>query len=87
MNAGRFIDQTIHRYAIYDLEFKTSDGRTENKLSFILYTPDSVDSKVKFPYAATKKEVTSKLAPINREFQINDWEDLDEEELIRKFNK
>ena len=52
-----------------------------------MYAPDQVDSKIKFKYAATKSEIIAKIKPINREFQINDWADLEEEEFIRKFNK
>jgi cofilin len=29
------------RYAIYDLEYKTADGRNESKLVFIMYSPDN----------------------------------------------
>lgn len=67
------------RYAIFELEYPTSDGRVESKILFILYAPDIVDSREKFVYATTKDEVRKKVQPFNKEFQVNDWADLDDE--------
>ena len=82
-NAGNiFCLPLIHdicRYAVFELEYQTPDGRTESKILFILYAPDIVDSKEKFLYATTKEEVRKKVQPFNKEFQVNDWADLDDE--------
>jgi hypothetical protein len=56
-----------YRYAIYELEYSTPDGRTESKILFILYAPDICDSKDKFVVATTKDEVKKKLQPFNKE--------------------
>ena len=71
------------RYAAYDLEYPAGDGRVESKLIFILYAPDTCESKEKFVYATTKEEVRKKVQPFNKEFQVNDWADLDDESFIK----
>lgn len=73
------------RYAIFELEYNTSDGRVESKILFILYAPDICDSKDKFVVATTKDEVKKKLQPFNKEIQVNDWADLDDESFIKFF--
>ena len=72
-----------HRYAAFDLEYPAGDGRVESKLIFILYAPDTCESKEKFVYATTKEEVRKKVQPFNKEFQVNDWADLDDESFIK----
>ena len=49
------------RFAIFELEYPTPDGRTESKVLFILYAPDTCDSKEKFVYATSKDQVRKKL--------------------------
>lgn len=40
------------RYAIYDLEYNTKDGRKESKLVFVMYSPDTCkNSTLRFVYA------------------------------------
>ena len=72
-----------NRYAIYELEYATPDGRTESKILFILYAPDICDSKEKFVYATTKDELKKKVQPFNKEMQVNDWADLDDEGFLK----
>ena len=76
-----------YRYAIFELEFATSDGRTEAKILFIMYAPDICDSNAKFVTATTKDEVRKKLQPFSKEIQVNDWADLDEEAFTKNFRK
>ena len=52
---------------------------------YILYAPDICDSKHKFAYASSKNPIKKKIPNINREFQINDWADLSEEQIIQSF--
>lgn len=73
------------RYAIYELEYPTQDGRIESKILFIMYAPDICTSKEKFVVATTKDEVKKKLQPFNKEIQVNDWADLDAEKFIKYF--
>ncbi len=48
-----------------------------------MYAPDICDSKEKFVVATTKDELKKKIQPFNKEFQINDWADLDQESFIK----
>lgn len=69
MSAGKIRPPLIaYRYAIFELEYPTSDGRIESKVLFILYAPDICDSRAKFVYATTKDEVRKKIQPFNKEF-------------------
>ena len=46
------------RYAVYDLEFKTEDGRAESKVVFIMYSPDNcTNSQLRFVYANNKDAI------------------------------
>jgi Cofilin/tropomyosin-type actin-binding protein len=74
-----------HRYAIFEIEYPTTDGRTEAKILFLMYAPDICPSKDKFVIATTKDEVKKKLQPFNKEIQVNDWADLDDESFIKYF--
>lgn len=42
------------RYAVYDLAYKTDDGRPQNKLVFITWAPDEAPIKEKMMYASSK---------------------------------
>ena len=75
------------RYVIYELEYQTSDLRTECKIVFLLYCPDCCSTSDKFATAITKDEVKKKLINTVKEIQVNDWADLDEENCIRYFRK
>ena len=71
------------RFAIYELEYQTSDHRTESKILFLLYAPDVCDSKEKFVYATSKEALKKKVTPVNKEFQVNDWADIDDEAFLK----
>lgn len=73
------------RYAVYELEYPTNDGRIESKIIFILYAPDICNSAEKFLYATSKEELKKKIQPFNKELQVNDWADLDDEAFVKYF--
>mmetsp|Transcript_44756 Transcript_44756/g.43346 ORF Transcript_44756/g.43346 Transcript_44756/m.43346 type:complete len:139 (+) Transcript_44756:3-419(+) len=73
------------RYAVYEFEFTTSDNRKQSKTFFFFYAPDICDPKTKFIYAATKDAMNKRLSPISKAVGINDWADLDEEQLLKSF--
>jgi len=74
------------RFAVYDLEFKTDDGRAESKVVFILYSPDdATNSSDRFMYAQNKEAVKQKISPVHKEMQINDYHDINEQEWIGEF--
>jgi hypothetical protein len=72
---------------VYDLEYQESDGRKVSKLCFIMYSPDdNADNAEKFVIACNKDAVKSKVSEVNRDFQINRWDDLVEENFVKAFN-
>ena len=74
------------RYAVYDLEYKTTDGRNESKLVFIMYSPDNcTQGQLRFIYAQNKDPIKAKVSPVHKEMQINDPADLNEAEWIADF--
>lgn len=76
----------MFRWAVYDLEFKAADGREVSKICFIVYSPDeNEDNAEKFVVACNKDQVKSKISEVNRDFQINRWDDIVEENLIKVF--
>lgn len=75
------------RWAVYDLEYEEKDGRKVSKLCFIMYSPDdNNDNAEKFVIACNKDLVKSKVSEVNRDFQINRWDDLNEETFIKSFS-
>ncbi len=86
MDAGTFNTYPLffsYRYAVYEFEHNTADGRLDSKILFILYAPDICDSKEKFVYATSKDELRKKVQPFNKELQVNDWADLDTEAWLK----
>lgn len=69
------------RYAVYEIEYDTDDGRKESKVCFINYNPDAAKTTVKFNYANAKKFIRGKCDPVSREIQINYHSDLTFKEL------
>ena len=50
------------RFAVYDLEFKTSDGRDVCKLVFVFYSPDNCkNANERFVYAQAKDSIKNKV--------------------------
>jgi len=43
-----------HRFAVFDIDFKTSDGINASKIFFFNWIPDSSKIKVKMLYATAK---------------------------------
>ena len=75
------------RWIVYDLEYQEADGRKVSKICYIMYSPDdNVDNTEKFVVACNKDQVKSKVSEVNRDFQINRWDDLVEENFIKAFN-
>ena len=74
------------RWAVYDLEWAADDGRKLSKLLFILFAPDdNTDKAERFVVTCNKDSMKSKMSECNRDFQINSWDDLNEEKFIAQF--
>eukprot|EP00746_Dinoflagellata_sp_MGD_P007549 gnl/MRDRNA2_/MRDRNA2_114958_c0_seq1.p1 gnl/MRDRNA2_/MRDRNA2_114958_c0~~gnl/MRDRNA2_/MRDRNA2_114958_c0_seq1.p1 ORF type:complete len:137 (-),score=36.41 gnl/MRDRNA2_/MRDRNA2_114958_c0_seq1:56-466(-) len=72
------------RYAVVDVEFTTDDGRPQEKLAFILYSPDGCGVKDKMLYASSKDAIKKKLVGFAKELQCNDESDLAEDEIVKQ---
>lgn len=77
----------MYRWAVYDLEFTADDGRKLSKLVFIMYSPDeNNDNSEKFVVACNKDTLKSKISEVNRDWQINRWDDLIEANIVKQFD-
>jgi hypothetical protein len=70
-----------------DIEWKADDGRNVSKIIFFMYSPDdNADNAEKFVIACNKDQLKSKIPETNRDVQINRWDDLSEEAIIKTFD-
>lgn len=70
----------MFRWAVCHLQWMNGE-RKMSKVVLIAFAPDgAADSGKKFIVAANKGMIVNKLKP-NRDFQINNWDDLNEEKL------
>lgn len=69
------------RYAVYDYEFATTDGRKNSKVVLFSWLPDSTPIKHKMVYASSKSTLRTTLSTIAVEIQATDRSDLDREEV------
>ena len=75
------------RWAVFDLEWNADDGRKLSKLLFILFAPDDNSDKAeRFVVTCNKDQVKSKMSETNRDFQINSWDDLNQDKFIAQFS-
>ncbi|CAJ1382642.1 unnamed protein product [Effrenium voratum] len=73
------------RYALVDFEFTTDDGRPQNKLVFVFWSPDDKTTvKERMLYASSKDAVRKKCTGVMKEAQVNDIGDLAEAEMLSK---
>ncbi|CAM9798271.1 unnamed protein product [Chrysoparadoxa australica] len=70
------------RYALFDLDFNTKDGRPTSKLVFIAWAPDTAKIKTKMMYSGSKEALKSALVGVGIHVQANDQSDLDLEKAI-----
>ena len=74
------------RYAIYDYEFSIDGGR-RNKITFILWSPETAPIKSKMMYTSTKDSIKKKLVGIQVEVQATDQSELAEENVSERAKK
>ena len=66
------------------MEWTHEDGRNMRKLCLLAFAPDNAaSSQDKFIVAANKGLIKNKLKP-NRDFQINNWDDLCKVDDVKK---
>jgi cofilin len=76
------------RYAIFDMDFTTNDGRPGNKLVSISWAPDTAKVKAKMVYAGSKDALTRALVGVATKVHATDLSELTETIVIdacRKF--
>lgn len=76
------------RYALYKMDFTTTDGRPNTKLAFVAWSPDSAKVKPKMVYAGSKEAITRVCVGVSVKVTATDMSELTEEivqEACRKF--
>ena len=77
------------RYALYDINFQTKDGRDGNKLVMISWAPDTAKVRSKMLYAGSKAALSSALVGISTKITATDLSELTVEAVLEactKFN-
>lgn len=72
------------RYAVVDFEYTTEDGRKQEKLVFVFWSPDEGKVQNKMLYASSKDNIKKALSGFAKEVQANDAGDLDAAEIQKK---
>eukprot|EP00929_Paragymnodinium_shiwhaense_P005022 TRINITY_DN1063_c0_g1_i3.p1 TRINITY_DN1063_c0_g1~~TRINITY_DN1063_c0_g1_i3.p1 ORF type:complete len:143 (+),score=67.70 TRINITY_DN1063_c0_g1_i3:93-521(+) len=76
------------RYALVDVDYETEDGRPQNKLTFVYWSPDDKTSvKDKMIYSSTKDTLKKKFVGIMKEVQANDMTDLAWKDILEYMNR
>ena len=70
------------RYAVVDFHFETDDGRPQDKLLFIGWSPDTSGVKPKMTYASSKDAILKKLTGVHKALQITESSDLAFSEVV-----
>jgi len=76
------------RYAIFDMDFTSTDGRPMNKLVSISWAPDTAKVKAKMVYAGSKDALTRALVGVATKVHATDLSELTEAIVVdacRKF--
>uniref|UniRef100_A0A7S3HC02 ADF-H domain-containing protein n=1 Tax=Spumella elongata TaxID=89044 RepID=A0A7S3HC02_9STRA len=77
------------RYALYKMDFTTSDGRPSTKLVSIAWSPDTAKIKSKMVYAGSKDALTKVLVGVAVKITATDLSEVTEtlvQDACRKFN-
>ena len=82
------IEPKSSRWIVYDTEWEAGDGRKMSKVCMIAYAADNAETQEekqqKFVVAANKSTLMQKFKA-NRDFQINNYDDLTEHNLQKVF--
>jgi len=76
------------RYAVMDVDYTSDDGRPQNKLCFVFWSPDDKTTvKDRMLYASSKDAIYKKLTGIMKALQANDQDALSVEEVEKEMKK
>merc|ERR1711879_141743 len=65
------------RYGLVDIKYTTDDGRAQEKLTFVMWSPDDKTTvKKKMLYASSKEAIKKKMTGVMKELQANDMGDM-----------
>merc|ERR1711935_911093 len=78
---------TEGRYICYDFDYTTTDGRPQNKLTFIVWNPEDSKIKQKMLYASSKDGIKTKFHGIAKEIQGTDMDEMDHEYIVTQMKK
>merc|ERR1739841_180749 len=76
------------RYALVDVRYTTDDGREQDKLTFVMWSPDDkCGVKDKMLYASSKDALKKKFTGIMKEVQANEMDDLSDSNINDLMNR
>eukprot|EP01067_Filipodium_phascolosomae_P003615 Filipodium_phascolosomae@DN264_c0_g1_i1.p1 len=70
------------RYAVVDFDYETADGRPQEKLIFVAWSPDDSKVQLKMLYASSKDAIKKRLSGFAKELQATDKGDLNRTDVI-----
>lgn len=70
------------RYALYDMDFKTSDDRDANKLVMISWAPETAKVRSKMVYAGSKDALNRALMGVATKVHATDMSELTKEVVV-----
>mmetsp|Transcript_35248 Transcript_35248/g.69993 ORF Transcript_35248/g.69993 Transcript_35248/m.69993 type:complete len:140 (-) Transcript_35248:171-590(-) len=76
------------RYALYKMDYTTTDGRPATKIAFISWSPDAASVKPKMLYAGSKDALLKVLVGISVKVNATDMSEISEkivQDACRKF--
>eukprot|EP00527_Entomoneis_sp_CCMP2396_P009124 CAMPEP_0198137120 /NCGR_PEP_ID=MMETSP1443-20131203/659_1 /TAXON_ID=186043 /ORGANISM="Entomoneis sp., Strain CCMP2396" /LENGTH=141 /DNA_ID=CAMNT_0043798453 /DNA_START=136 /DNA_END=561 /DNA_ORIENTATION=- len=76
------LEDGVCRYALIDLEFKTTDGRPTSKLVLISWVPEDARVKDKMIYSGSKETLKTALVGVGIHINCTDRAELDFETSI-----
>ena len=71
------IDENKCCWAVFDLEYKTPDGRDTDKILFISWVPDTAPVREKMMYAGSSEALKGSFVGIGTSLQATDLSELD----------
>lgn len=75
------------RYALYDMDFQTADGRDANKLVMISWAPETAKVKSKMVYAGSKSALSGALVGVATKITATDMSELTKEAILEACQK
>lgn len=77
------------RFVIYDFDYETDEKppRKSSKLVFIFWCPMTAGAQKRFTYSSSLSEIVSTLGAIQKQFQVDDYSQLEYSEIRKQLLK